>query len=220
MLKKILRALPIIAMIGIALAIILTNKDMSVSKLISYTPENKLAAALFLIALYAVKSFTLILPIDVLSAVGGIMFSGFWGSVINVAGVGISISVAYWTGRFSGADLSEKLSEKYPKIKKLKNAEKNNEFFFSFIARALGILPCDIVGMYMGSLKLDFKKYLLGGLLGFSPSVILVTLFGACLNNPKSPFLYIILAFNLIFSGISAALYKFIRKRKKKNEKA
>lgn len=218
--KKFLRVLPIVAMFGIALAIILTNKDISVSKLISYTPENKLMAALFLIALYTVKSFTLILPIDVLSTVGGIMFSGFWGSVINIAGVAISISVAYWTGRFSGAELSERLSEKYPKIKKLKNAKKNNEFFFSFIVRALGILPCDIVGMYMGSLKLDFKKYLLGGLLGFSPSIILVTLFGAYLDSPKSPFLYIILAFNLIFSGISATLYKFIRKRKKNNEKA
>lgn len=218
--KKFLKALPVVFMLFIATSLIFTNKDMSVSELVSYTPENKLAAALFLMALYAVKSFTLILPIDVLSAVGGIMFSGFWGSLINIAGVAVSISVAYWIGRFSGSDLSGTLSEKYPKLKKIKQLTTDNDFFFSFIVRALGILPCDIVGMYMGSVKIDYKTYIAGGMLGFSPSIILVTLLGANLDNLRSPFLYIVLAFNFLFSAAGALTYKLIKKRKRKNEGA
>lgn len=219
MLKRILKALPVIIMVIIAIALVVTNKDMAFSELLSYTPENKIAAALFLIALYALKSFTIVVPIDGLSTVGGIMFSTFWGSVVNIIGVAVSITVSYWIGRFSGSELSKKLADKYPKIKKIEQLEKNNDFFFSFIVRALGILPCDIVGMYMGSVKIDFKTYLTGGMLGFSPSIILVTLLGANLSDPTSPVLYIVLTFNLIFSAICTVIYKFIKKRKKKNER-
>ena len=200
--------------------LIVTNKNMTVSELLNYTPENKITAALFLIALYALKSFTIVFPIDVLSAAGGIMFSGIWGSVVNIIGVAVSITVSYWIGRFSGAELSGKLADKYPKIKKIEEMEKNNDFFFSFIIRALGILPCDVVGMYMGSVKIDFKTYIVGGMLGFSPSIILVTLLGATLDDPTSPLLYIVLAFNLTFSAISMAVYKIYKKWKKKNERA
>ena len=220
MLKRILKALPIIIMVVVAVSLIVTNRDMSVKELLSYTPENKFLAALFLIVLYALKSFTIVLPIDALSAAGGIMFSGFLGSFINIIGVAVSITVSYWIGRFSGASLSEKLANKYPKIKKLKEIGKDNDFFFSFIIRALGVLPCDIVGMYMGSVKINFKTYLIGGMLGFSPSIILVTLLGANLDDPQSPLLYIVLAFNLTFSAICTVGYKLIKKRKKKNERA
>ena len=148
------------------------------------------------------------------------MFSGFWGSAVNLIGVGVSITVSYWIGRFSGSDLSRKLANKYPKIKKIEETEKNNEFFFSFIMRALGLFPCDVVGMYMGSVGINFKTYLLGGMAGFSPSIILVTLLGANLDDPTSPLLYIVLAFNLTFSAVSMAVYKIYKKWKLKNERA
>lgn len=219
MLKRFLKALPVIIICILACAIIVTNRDITVSELLGYTPENKWAAALFLLAFYALKSFTIVLPIDVLSAAGGIMFSGFWGSLINILGVLISITVSYWIGKFSGSDLSRKLADKYPKMKKIEEAEKNNEFFFSFIMRALGLFPCDVVGMYMGSVGINFKTYISGGMLGFSPSIILVTFLGASLDNPTSPFLYVVLAFNLTFSAVSVAVYKIYKKWKKKNER-
>ena len=119
MLKRFLKALPIIIMCIIAVTLVVTNRNMTVKELLDYTPENKVMAAFFLVTLYALKSFTIVLPIDVLSAAGGIMFSGFWGSAVNLIGVGVSITVSYWIGRFSGSDLSRKLANKYPKIKKI-----------------------------------------------------------------------------------------------------
>jgi len=216
--KRFLKALPVIITIIIALTLIISNRNLSVEELLSYTPENKASAALFLLLIYALKSFTIVIPIDVLSAAGGIMFSWLWGSLINIFGVFISITVSYFIGRFSGADLSEKLVKKYPKLKKFREMTKNNDFFFSFIVRALGVLPCDIVGMYMGAVKIDYKTYVTGGMLGFSPSIILVTLLGTQLDNFNSPILYIVIAFNLVFSAICTLIYKIIRKRK--NERA
>ena len=215
MFKKFVKAIPIVVIAVIAVTIVITGKNLSVSRLLSYTPENKLVAALFLLALYALKSFTIVLPIDVLSAAGGIMFSSALGSIINIIGVAISITVSYWIGRFSGADLSEKLAEKYPKMKKMHEVEKNNEFFFSFIIRALGLFPCDIVGMYMGSSRINFVTYLIAGMLGFAPSIILVTILGTQLDNPASPLLYIVLAFNLTFSSVCLGIYKLYKRYKK-----
>ena len=212
--KRFLKALPVIIMVAIALFIVITNRNLSVEQILSYTPENKISAALFLMLIYALKSFTIVVPIDVLSVAGGIMFSWFWGSLVNLFGVFISITVSYFIGRFSGAPLAEKLAEKYPKLKKFREMAKNNDFFFSFIVRALGILPCDIVGMYMGSVKIDYKTYITGGMLGFSPSIILVTLLGTQLQNFNSPIFYIVIAFNLVFSALCTVIYKIIRKRK------
>lgn len=212
--KRFLRALPIILMVIIALAIIITNRNLSVEQIISYTPENKISSALFLIAIYALKSFTIVVPIDVLSVAGGVMFSWFWGSLINLLGVFVSITVSYFIGRFSGAQMSEQLIKKYPKLAKFREMRKNNDFFFSFIIRALGIFPCDIVGMYMGSVKIDYKTYITGGMLGFAPSIILVTLLGTHLENFNSPILYIVLGFNLVFSGVCLIIHRIMRKRK------
>lgn len=215
MLKRILKAIPIIIIVIIAITLVVTGRNLSVSEILSYTPENKFMGAVFLLFIYALKSFTIVLPIDVLSVAGGIMFSSVLGSVINIIGVAISISVSYWIGRFSGADLSERLEKKYPRMKKMHEVEKNNEFFFSFIMRALGLFPCDIVGMYMGSLKIDFPTYLLAGMLGFSPSIILVTILGTQLDNFASPILYTVLAFNLIFSVLCMGIYKLYKRYKK-----
>ena len=57
--KRFLRALPIILMVIIALAIIITNRNLSVEQIISYTPENKISSALFLIAYEFSASFSL-----------------------------------------------------------------------------------------------------------------------------------------------------------------
>ena len=212
--KRFLRALPLMLMIIIAIAIIITNRNLSVEQILSYTPKNKILSALFLVALYALKSFTIVVPIDILSVAGGVMFSWLWGSLINILGVAVSITIAYFIGRFSGAQMSEELVRKYPRLIKIREMRKNNDFFFSFIIRALGILPCDIVGMYMGSVKIDFKTYFFGGMLGFSPSIILVTLLGTHLDNFNSPIFYIVIAFNLVFSGVCLLIHRFMRKRK------
>ena len=143
------------------------------------------------------------------------MFSWLWGSIINIIGVSVSITIAYFIGRFSGAQMSEELIKKYPRLKKFREMRKNNDFFFAFIMRALGIRPCDIVGMYMGSVKIDFKSYFLGGMLGFSPSIILVTLLGTHLDNFNSPIFYVVIAFNLVFSGICLLIHRLMGRRKK-----
>ena len=85
--------------------------------------------------------------------------------------------------------------------------------FFSFFLRSLVFLPLDAVSLYFGASKADFRSYLAGSLLGMLPNIILSTLMGAALTDPKSPAFLLSTAGFLLLSAGSALWYAKRRKR-------
>ena len=179
--------LPLILMAAFAAVFLLAARDVEAADILQWSPSNPFLAALFLIALYAAKSMSVFFPLVVLYLAGALLFPLPVSLAVNLAGMAACVSVPYLVGRFSAAESVDRLREKYPKLEKLERVQQDNHFLFVLIARALGVLPGDVVSLYFGSMRLPFLPYLAGSLVGLAPTMVAVSIMGDNAANPLSP---------------------------------
>ena len=179
--------LPLILMAAFAAVFLLAARDVEAADILQWSPSNPFLAALFLIALYAAKSMSVFFPLVVLYLAGGLVFPLPVSLAVNLAGMAACVSVPYLVGRFSAAESVDRLREKYPKLEKLERVQQDSHFLFVLIARALGVLPGDVVSLYFGSMRLPFLPYLAGSLVGLAPTMVAVSIMGDNAANPLSP---------------------------------
>lgn len=174
-------------MAAFAAVFLLAARDVEAADILQWSPSNPFLAALFLIALYAAKSMSVFFPLVVLYLAGGLLFPLPVSLAVNLAGMAACVSVPYLVGRFSAAESVDRLREKYPKLEKLERVQQDNHFLFVLIARALGVLPGDVVSLYFGSMRLPFLPYLAGSLVGLAPTMVAVSIMGDNAANSLSP---------------------------------
>ena len=209
----IFQLLPFAVMIFSAAAFIFP-KGITVESLFSYAPENLFLGVLFVLFLYILKSFSVFLPISVLYALIGIIYPILPAMAINAAGTFICITIGYYIGYFSISDRADKMAVKYPKLKKLVEKQRENEWFASFFLRVCPI-SCDMVSIYLGSVKMTPKSYFFAGMIGCVPGIISATLLGMSIEAPLSPLNIFAFSMVLALSAASYAVYKYIIKQKK-----
>ena len=209
-----LRLLPLLCMAGVVLWLLLSGQEFSVDALLRYTPEDKVQALLFLWLAFGLKSISVMLPVMLLFAVTGVLFPLPVALLINAVGIVITLSVPYCIGRLSGPDLTEKLMVKHPKLSELRAMRHDNNFFFAFIVRAIGILPCDIVSLYMGNTRLPYTPYIAGGVLGFLPDLVCATILGMQISHTDSVWFWLTVVLNIGFCLVSVLSYRIYRRRK------
>ena len=209
-----LRALPLIGLCCAALWLRLSGKDLSVGTVLSYTPRLPLLAALFLLLLYALKSVSLMLPVLLLDTVCGVLFPLPVAIPVAALGTAITLTIPYFIGRGAGPDMTERLQEKYERLRELRELRSRNELFLAFLIRIIGILPCDVVSLYLGNTRMPFGKYLLGGVLGFLPDILTACVVGMKADDRSSPWFWGAIAVNLLVAGGSTLFYIWYRKRR------
>lgn len=207
------RLLPLLVCLGAAAVYLLYGGNLSAEALLSFTPSNPLLAAGLLLALYAVKSLSVLFPLLILYIAAGALFPPGIALLVNLAGVGICVSLPYWIGRFAGDATVERLMEKHPKIRSAVEGQRKNDVFLSFFLRVVGCLPGDVVSLYLGSLRIPYSRYLLGSVLGLFPSLTLATLIGASVAEPTSPMFILSVSCTVLLSAASLVFYRFYRKR-------
>ena len=208
-----LRLLPLAMMAAGALWLLLSGTEISVQSLLDYTPGDALQATLFLWLVFAVKSMSLMVPVLLIFAVTGILFPLPVALLINTVGISITVSLPYLVGRLSGPDLTVRLAAKYPRMKELRALRGENSFFFSFIVRAIGILPCDVVSLYMGNTRLPYAPYITGAVLGFMPDLICATVVGMELEDTSSPWFWGAIGVNIALVIAAFFFYRAYRKK-------
>ncbi len=135
-----LRRLPLVIMGGSALLLALFGRDLSAERLISYSPESPLLAALCLIGLYAVKSLSVFFP-SLPCIFARISFSASYGHARKYPrGRGLPYR-ALSHSFYSGHELSDRLLRKYPKATLIDSFKRNNPFFLPFFTRILAFCP-------------------------------------------------------------------------------
>ena len=208
------RYVPIILSLICMVVFLLTRDEWSVDAILQYSPESTLLAALMMFVLYAAKSISIVFPMMVLQIAGGHLFSVPVAMAVNLLGMFILLTLPYWVGYFSGAELVQKLMRKYPKLKTAVEYQQQDSLFVTFFLRVISILPGDIVSMYFGAVKTPFWIYLLGSSLGTAPGVITSTFIGSSLTEPSSPMFIFSLLLTILLSVVSWMLHYFHRKNK------
>lgn len=216
--RTIIGAVIMTLMIIFAAVLLITDKDISTDQLLDFSPDNTVLAVLFLWCLFAAKSLTIVFPSLVLFVLGGIMFPAPLAIAVNLAGIGITATVPYIIGRFSGEETVEYMVTKYPKVLKLREIRSKNDLFFSFFVRIINILPFDLVSMYMGAVSVPYRTYIAGTLAGCIPLVVIKTLLGNAVSDIFSPAFWCFVAADAGIAVISSTVYYLYERKHKTND--
>jgi len=209
------QAFPLFVMFVFILIFLRFSKQISVKNFLEYTVENYYLAAISLLIMYAIKSLTIVFPLTLLYLISGIIFSPSLAILINIMGTAITVTIPYWIGWYSGNNLTQKLLRKYPKAQQLHEIQKNNDWFFSYLLRIIGILPYDVISLYIGSLRMPYPTYLSGSMLGMIPNILIMTLVGINITDPNSPVFISAIIFRVLLTICSVAIYRIVLKLRK-----
>ena len=206
----------VLGMVVFTLAILVLEhgKKASVEMLLKNLPHNGWIAALLLWCLFALKSISMVFPLALLFAASGVFYPLPQALLVNEIGLCIAVTIPYWMGRHYGVELVATLKKKHPKIAELQKMEQRDDFFRSFLIRAVGILPFDVVSLYLGASGVAYAPYLGGCIAGCFFHLLTATLLGMNVEDPSSPEFLIALGIHVVFLGLSVWGYYFrIRKQ-------
>ena len=214
--KKIAKYTFIAIIILLALLVISKYDEVSVEMILSYSPKNVFLAVLFILFLYALKSISIVFPVIILQMASGFLFSAPVAIAVNFAGAIIEFAIPYYMGYITGADAVEKRIQKNAKFARLINGQKQHDFFSPFFLRVINVLPCDLVSMYFGAIRLPFFKFIAGSFLGTLPGIIPATFMGKSITEPLSPEFLISFSITIISSILTMIIFYFYNRKKKR----
>ncbi len=187
--------------------------DISAQDIVSFTPNNTLAALGVLLALYLLKSVTVITSVRLLQIAVGIMFPLQWALLINVVGLVITFTIPYLFGRAKGHSALSTTAEQSSFLDKLMRLGKNDTFMASLSVRGVILLPLDPPSMYFGASGAPYLKFLLGSILGSLPTLIVRTVLGESADDVSSPTFIISVVAYVVILVMSILFGMLLKKR-------
>ena len=208
------RILPLLCMGAVLLWALRTGRSVTIDDLLDYTPRQPLLAALFLWLAFGFKSLSMVFPVIALFAVSGQLFPLPIALAVNLAGITITLTLPYLLGRAAELNYTDRLVQRYPKLLEIRRLREENGLFLSFIARAIGVLPCDVLSLYFGGTRMPYLPYITGAVLGFLPDLICATVLGQQIEDVHSPGFRITLAINILACVSSYLFYRWYKRKK------
>lgn len=176
---------PVLTVLLIAVCLFVGSR-FSWTQLLTYTPQNLLLAAAGVLALFAVKSLSVVFPLSVLYIVNGLWFGRWGGLLMCYLGLTISCTLPYLVGRQFGTRAVDHLIGRYPRLAQLYERGSSNQLMLSYLLRIVTVLPGDLCSLFLGACSTSYPKYLAGSLLGLSPIMILHVLLADILSESVS----------------------------------
>jgi len=180
-----LRALTLLLWAALAGAVWYLSRGMTIGSVLDMTPKNRILAALFLMALFVIKSLTMVLHSGLFYGAAGALYSLPEALAVGMAGSVLMFSIPFFIGRRLGRPGSERLLQKYPRLRRLRELETEAPFLVCLAARVAFFLPLDPVSLYFGAAGTGWVPYILSSCLGVLPSMVTYTLIGRSLSRPN-----------------------------------
>lgn len=196
--SKIKNYIPIIIMLVLiaAVGVLLLTDVLDVDETIAAVRDNKPAALLAILALFAVKGCSMVIPFAAVCIGTSLVFDLKTALAINIIGTAICVSVSYVIGRFSKELTFDKAIAKYPKLKKYFDNAGEYSFTFCFALHTLH-LSTEAQGVLFGLLRTPYFAYLAGSMLALLPSLAYFTVLGDNFDL-KNPLFWAFLAVDLL----------------------
>ena len=112
--------MPALIWAAIVIFCFIPRNDISIAEILSFEPKNKLTAAFILIAMFGIKSLSIVIYNGILYVAAGIMFPLPIAVLVNIIGTAVMVSLPYVIGRFIGTSAVERIVSKYPKAQQVK----------------------------------------------------------------------------------------------------
>ena len=199
---------------SLVLVCFIYRDEITVERIVNFTPENPVFAICIILMLFALKSVSMVIYGGILYVVSGILFSLPTAIAVNLIGGIIMSSIPFWIGKRFGAKRIDHLAQRNPKLELLRTLPQKNEWFVSFFVRIVGGLPGDLVSMYLGSSNLRYIRYICGTMTGLLPSIIIFTVMGMSIDDVSSPAFKISIGCKIGLTALSLILCFIWEKRK------
>lgn len=194
-LKNYISIIIMLALIAVVGALLLTGV-LDVDRIINAVQSNKPAALLAILALFAVKGCSMVIPFAAVCIGTSLVFDLKAAMAVNIVGTAICVSVSYVIGRFSKELTFDKAIAKYPKLKKYFDNAGEYSFTFCFALHTLH-LSTEAQGVLFGLLRTPYFAYLAGSMLALLPSLAYFTVLGDNFDL-KNPLFWAFLAVDLL----------------------
>ena len=201
----------------VILGVCLLHRDwFSVENVLGVSPRNMPLAALFMLALFALRGLSIFVYSGILFIASGILFPVPAAILVNLLGAAVMVSLPYWLGRQMGGELIESIVRKYPKTAGLRQLQMENQLFLSFITRIINILPSDILSLYLGASGVRYGRYLLGSVGGMLLTIVTFPIIGSSITDPASPLFIASVAVQVVVTAASLGGYALYLRRKRR----
>ena len=211
--KLILQFVPGILGGLLIILLFITGREIEPEDLIRYIPAGQITAPLMLLAMYAVKSVSVFLPMLPLQLAAGYLFHPALAVLINAAGYALGAWISYRRGRRAGAQAMEKLMAEHPRLAGIVYEHGDSHVFLSFLLRVIGMIPMDVTSMYLGFTGVPLLPYMLASIAGALPKIAAITLMADSIRDPSSPAFIISAVFTLGLSLLSALIFYVYKRR-------
>ena len=185
---------------------VLTSDDETLIK--QWVSKFKMAGPLTLILLMVIQMFLFVVPNVFVMMVAIVSYGPVWGAVISFLGVFASSSVGYLIGKYLGPFTVQKL---------MSDKVRNNtaQFIKRYGVTAIAITRIssfsnDSLSIVAGLLKMSYRKYILATLIGITPLIVLLAIYGK--NGKILKSLIWIAAISLVI----LVIYIFLNEKKRK----
>ena len=205
--------------LAIVVVSLLNMDNITVESIIAFSPKNKWAAAAVMMLLFALKSLSVVVYSGILFAALGLMYELPTALLLAYLGSAICVTIPYFIGRTLGSHYLAKLESKYPKVKILESVRLKNDFLFVVFIRCIGLIPFDVASLYLGTVKIPYRKYLPGCMVGMSSLLVPMTVLGSSIETPGSPAFLISLSVHLTLTAL-CSLYLVRNTKRNLAEKA
>lgn len=199
--------------IGLVLLVFLLYnfQDITAQEIVDYSPDDYLLAFFMMMALFAIKSLSVFIPLPVLYLSSTLIFTSHLAIVVNLLGLILSLSLPYLIGVYSASEFLEKIFFKYPRVKKINDFKRDNEFGFTFTIKLVGLIPNDISSLLLGSMNVGYFKFLTASILVRLPMMLFTTITGLnYLKDEKNSLMLIgiVMLISLVILYLSYGSYK------------
>lgn len=186
---------------------------LTVDSIVNFVPASPVAAVAVLLVLFCIKGLSVFIYSGLLYAVTGVLFPFPAAIAVNLLGSVLMISLPFLLGKKAGSDGLDRLIQRTPKLKLLKEFPNQNAVFFAFFTRIIHVLPSDPVSMYCGAAGMRYLPFVVGSLLGLLPMIVCFTVMGMSAQDVSSPAFLISACVIVVTAVLSAILWKIWRKR-------
>lgn len=178
-------------------------------------------SALLILANYALKALVPWFPISCICVVAGVLFKWYYAILINIAGLIILFTIRFFWGKKFGAGNAEKILNQYVSVKNIIDSDSLSSSIVLFGLRLSPVVPINSVSSIYGTTDIDYKRYIILSLAGFSYKLFSYTVIGRNVFDPASasfivPFVLLLLLSGFVMLSLSGALSALSQRKKKK----
>lgn len=176
----------------------LTDLELKIAAL-----DRKWIIILSILVLFVIKGFLPLplLPISCVCVISGMVFSTAVSFLINIGGLVLLFSLRYFVGT-KRKTLPYKILKNYDDIWKILEHNGNGNPWLLFFCRLIPLFPINTVSNIYGSMRYNFKKYLIISIAGFMPKIVSYLIIGRNAFNPFSASFLIPVMISSLLSGV------------------